>query len=175
MAYLLPRAPRVNFGLFWRELQAHLSPESFFVGAYHGYQKPSSVEEYLKSLILEYTELKAERFFFHNEQYSISINAVICDSPARCMITCTKPHNAYFGCPRCTDEGDYIDNRMCFFSTSNSLRTNESFSSRLQEERHTGKSPLEEIGLNMISQFLLDPMHLRDNCLMKRILRSILK
>lgn len=69
--------------------------------------------------------------------YNVSINVVICDSPARSMITFTKLYNCHFGCPRCNDKGEHLNYRMCFFSTESTLRTNESFSLRINEEHHT--------------------------------------
>lgn len=163
----------------WPILGRVLSPfqsQVFFVGSYHGYEKPSScIDDYLKQFIQEYKELNTEGFFFNHEKYSISINAVICDSPARAMVTLTKPYNGYFGCPQCTDEGEYMNNKICFPSTTSSLRSDETFSLRLQEEHHTGDSPFEEIGLQMVSQFPLDPMHLVDLGLTKKIVRTVMR
>ena len=89
------------------------------------------------------------------------------------MVTCTKSHNGYFGCPRCIDEGDYLDHRMCFLSTKSSLRSDESFLLRKNKEHHTGDSPFEKIGLKMISQFPLDVMHLRDLGVTKKLLKLL--
>jgi hypothetical protein len=42
------------------------------------------------------------------------------------------------------------------------LRKNESFRNREQEEHHNGDSPLEMLNLNMVLDFPIDPMHLID-------------
>ena len=89
------------------------------------------------------------------------------------MVTCTKSHNGYFGYPRCIDEGDYLDHRMCFLSTKSSLRSDESFLLRKNKEHHTRDSPFEKIGLKMISQFPLDVMHLRDLGVTKKLLKLL--
>lgn len=62
---------------------------------------------------------------------------------------------------------------MCFLSTNSCLRTNESFALRLDEDHHIRDSPFEKIGLNMIDQFPLDVMHLRDLGFMKKILKIL--
>lgn len=40
------------------------------------------------------------------------------------------------------------------------LRTDDNFSSRIQEEHYIGTSILEKIGVKMVSQFPLDHLHL---------------
>lgn len=149
-------------------------PEVFLIGAYHGYEKPQSVDEYVNPFIEEYEILKKTGFSYDQKKYTVEINIIICDSPARSMITLTKSHNSHFGCPRCLDEGDYINHRMCFLSTSSPLRSDESFLSKTNIEHHKGVSPFEKIGLKMITQFPFIPMHLRDLGLMKKMLKLIL-
>jgi hypothetical protein len=38
----------------------------------------------------------------------------ICDTPARAFKQVMRAHNDYNGCPRCIEEGEFIDNRMTF-------------------------------------------------------------
>lgn len=68
-------------------------PEVFLIGAYHGYEKPNSIEDFLSQFIEEYKTLKEEGFVYNGKRIKICIHLVICDSPARSMITGTKSHN----------------------------------------------------------------------------------
>lgn len=111
-------------------------PEVFLIGAYHGYEKVESIEEFLNSFIEEYLMLKETGFTYNGIKYTLEINLIICDSPARSLVTGTKSHNGYFGCPRCIDEEDYSDHRMCFLSTNSPLRTDQSFLIRENLEHH---------------------------------------
>lgn len=134
--------------------------QPFVVGAYHGTTKPPSVSEYLAAFIDEYENLHSHGFDFNNDHYIVSIRAIICDAPARSYISCTKGHNAYFGCGKCMEEGHYEDHRMLFLNHYSPLRTDENFRDRKQEEYHTGCSPFERASVGMVSQFPYDPLHL---------------
>lgn len=91
----------------------------------------------------------------------MTIRCVICDSPARSFVKCTKGFNAYFGCSKCMQEGDYINHRMVFLEmASANLRTDENFVNQENEEHHIGRSIFERANVRMISQFPLDYMHL---------------
>jgi hypothetical protein len=46
-----------------------------------------------------------------------------------------KGHSRYFGCEKCTQEGDY-HNKMTFPETNATLRTDVSFDEMGQEEHH---------------------------------------
>lgn len=141
----------------------------FVVGAYHYYSKPSSAEEFLAPFVEEYIQLHNEGFYYDGRKYIPSIRAVICDSPARCFVTCTKQYNGYYGCPKCTTEGTYL-RFVTFPELDAPLRTDESFKNRCQEEHHTGTSPFERAPLNMVTQFPLDYMHVILLGVMKKLL-----
>lgn len=146
----------------------------FLIGVYHGYEKPDSVDDLLNHFIEEYLELEKTGFTCNGIKYSVKINLIICDSPARSMITCTKGHNAHFGCPRCIDQGYHLNFRMCFLSTKSKLRTNQSFLLRKNEEYHIADSPLEKLEVKMIDQIPLDPMHLRDLGMGKKCIKFLI-
>lgn len=150
------------------------SSEVFLIGAYHGYEKPESIDEFLNPFLEEFEKLKKDGLYLNEVLYSVDINSVICDSPARSLVTCTKSHSGYFGCPRCTDKGVHINHRLCFPNTNSELRNDESFSSRRNAEYYTGDSPFEKIGLDMITQFPMDPMHFRDIGMGKIFIRLLL-
>lgn len=132
----------------------------FVISAYHGYSKSCSIDAFLKPLCEEYTALQNAGLVFGGKKYTIRIRCVICDSPARAFVTCTKSHNGYFGCGKCMQEGTYSNHHMLFLESTAPLRTDANFSNRVQEDHHTGVSPFESIQLSMVSRFPLDYMHL---------------
>lgn len=140
------------------------------IGAYHGYNKPTVFNNFLEHFVTEYKQLSTIGFIYENNLYYVKIRAIICDSPARSFVTCTKGHNGYFGCHKCIVEGDYLNHRMLFLNHNCSLRTDESFNLRKNPEHHTGISLFEKIQLPMVTTFPLDYMHLICLGQMKKLL-----
>jgi len=68
-------------------------------------------------------------------------------------------------------EGTYSNYHMLFLEFNASLRTDENFKNRAQEDHHTGISPFELIYLPMVSRFPLDYMHLVCLGVMKKLLQ----
>lgn len=55
------------------------------------------------------------------------IHSIICDTLAKSFITLTKGHTGYFSYSKCTIEGDFIANRICFPNFDYQIRTDDSF------------------------------------------------
>lgn len=144
--------------------------EPKIVGIYHGFSKPSNVNEYLRPLVDDYHECRRLGVNISGHLVQISINAVICDAPARSFVTGTKQHNAYFGCPKCIQEGDFLNNRMTFPETDSLPRTDDSFRRRLNPEHHKCYSCIEELLDDIILRVPVDYMH----CICLGIVRRIL-
>ena len=120
----LPISKSSNSG-FWLILgRAHSLPNNpiFFIGIYHGSQKPKIFSEFLKPHVAELKDLM-NNYTFRNRIVKINIT-YICDAPARAAVTGTKSHNAYFGCNKCVQEGSFINGRMTFQKCDDNLRTN---------------------------------------------------
>lgn len=66
----------------------------------------------------------------------------------------------YFGCGKCIQEGEYIDNRIVFPEINATLRSDLSFKYHNQPEHHITTSILEDLNIGMVSQIPLDDMHL---------------
>ncbi|XP_065650129.1 uncharacterized protein LOC136078356 [Hydra vulgaris] len=134
----------------------------FIIGLYSGITKPSSLFDYLNDFVTEMKQLGVEGIHFIDKHYKVTINAVICDAPARAFIKCIKGHCGYNACERCTQEGVYCSNKMTFPKLDAPLRTNEDFLAQKDEEHHTSNmvSPLTELNIGMVSHFPLDYMHL---------------
>lgn len=152
-----------------------LIAEPFVIGAYHGYNKPKYPNIFLQDFITEYKTLHEEGFQFDDLQFIVTIRAVICDTPARSFVTCTKGFNGYFGCSKCMQEGEYISHRMIFPNLNAELRTDKNFVERKNDDHHNGTSIFEEVNLGMVSQFPLDYMHLVCLGVVKKMLLIFVK
>ncbi|KAK5644968.1 hypothetical protein RI129_006268 [Pyrocoelia pectoralis] len=132
------------------------------IGLYHGNEKPSSANNFLKEFVDEAAQLTMKGLVYKNKHYNFKIKALICDAPAKSFVKYTKNHNGYFSCQKCCIEGNYMNNRMCFLDIHNLvLRSNDGFKLRTQEDHHVGTSALESIpNFNMVDDVPLDYMHL---------------
>lgn len=144
----------------------------FVVGIYHGYNKPNDFNQYLRPLVSELKELLMNGYENSSNNICVKVRAIICDAPARSGLLGTKSHTGYFGCLKCTEEGEFIKNRMIFPVENNcKLRTDSSFRQRVQSEHHKFNSILEELPIDMIKQFPLEYLHLVCLGVMKKLLQ----
>ncbi|XP_046737627.1 uncharacterized protein LOC124406298 [Diprion similis] len=157
---------------FWpilASVEADFYTEPFIVGLYHG------SNEFMKYFTEECSKIIDVRLSIGNRTVPIKINAFVSDTPAKCFITGTKGHNAYFGCGKWVQEGEFIDNRVTYPETTARLRTNESFRLKTNEEHHKKTSILENLCINMILDFPIDYMHLVCLGVMKKLLQFWIK
>ncbi|KAB0795128.1 hypothetical protein PPYR_11967 [Photinus pyralis] len=105
------------------------------------------------------------------QQIKLKINSLVCDAPAKAFICGVKHHTGYFGCSKCTEEGDYIERRVVFPELNKPLRTDDSFKNRTQEEYHRESTLVERLGIGMVSQVPLDYMHLVCLGVTKRLIK----
>lgn len=143
----------------------------FVIGIYHGNNKPSSVHNYLRPFINEYKQLQNGGIVIDGKRFQVTLRCIICDSPARSYVKCTKQFNGYFSCDKCIVEGEFRD-RMVFLSESAPLRTDDTFRSRMNEEHHIAVSPFESLPIDMVKQFPLDFLHVVLLGVMKSLLMS---
>lgn len=97
------------------------------IGVYHGMCKPIDANEFMMDFVNEFLSLSQSGITVCNKNYTVTLNAILCDAPARSFITYIKGHTGYFSCPKCTQEGAFVSNRVIFPETHNTLRTDESF------------------------------------------------
>ena len=81
-------------------------------------------------------------------------DAFICDAPARAYLKCVKGHTGYYGCERCTVKGVHENRRVTFPELSAELRTDEKFRDQRYEELQVGVSPLNELGVGLVTSFV---------------------
>jgi hypothetical protein len=93
----------------------------------------------------------------------LSILEVFCyDTHVKAFIKCTKRHNGFFGCDGCSQKGNHVEHRLVFLEQNAPLRTDQSCSDKSNREHHkeNNDSPLEKLGIGLVSDFPLDYMHL---------------
>ena len=81
--------------------------------------------------MLEIKELESAELFNSetSHSYKIELGAVICDTPARAFVKCSKSHNSYICCERCTQHGDWY-HKIILPDLFASHRTDSSFFQR---------------------------------------------
>ncbi|KAE8739853.1 hypothetical protein FOCC_FOCC014640 [Frankliniella occidentalis] len=101
------------------------------------------------------------------------------DAEARQLMKGIQNHNSTRGCEKCEVDGIRYRHRTVYLDFDAQLRHDEDFADRLDPAHHNEAdidepTPLEQIETRMISDFVLDPMHLVDMGLFKRWLKFIL-
>ena len=152
-----------------------LNIDPFVVAVYCGSSKPADLADYLKEFVNECTDLLLHGIVIDGSTFQIKVHSFVCDAPARSFLKGIKSHNAYSGCERCHVVGQYVNNRMLFLDIDAQPRTDDSFKSMVDEEHHLQLSPLAQLPIGMVSQFVLDPMHLLYLRVMRRLLYCWLK
>jgi len=131
----------------------------YIIGLYYGKEKPNNLG-YLKPFVEEYVFLcDSEGFIYENTTICVKIQAFICDAPARAMIKNIQYHSGYHSCERCTQKGKWRG-KMTFPKSNAPLRTDDAFSQMIDKSHHHGLSPLIETKMNLVSDMVLDYMHL---------------
>lgn len=144
----------------------------FVIGIYHGGKKPNNFSQFLQPFVNEMKDL-TKKFLYNSQSIIIKIRAIICDAPARASVCGVKHYNAIAGCPKCTIRGKFANeyHRMCFINSNATLRSDYSFSKRIDADFHVSNSPLEDLGIGMVSQVGLDYLHIVLLGVMKKLLK----
>lgn len=151
--------------------------KSFLIGCYCGNSKPTSPDDFLSDFVEELNILKNAGIQVNGNSKNLPlvIRCFSCDAPARAYLCGIIYHNGKHGCPRCNATStESPKTTYC-----GNPRTDNTFTKRIHPEHHNpkflhNKSVLEEIGIKMVSQFPIDPMHLVDSGVVKRCIQSFL-
>lgn len=143
----------------------------FLIGLFVGYSKPTDANVYLSDFVKEMSRLANDGILFKDRFLSVAISAFVCDAPARAFVKNVKSHNAYHGCERCVQEGVWTNSRMTFPEVDAAPRTDYSFKTQQDMDHHKdGQSALLRLNIGMVSQFVLDFMHLVCLGVMRKLL-----
>lgn len=147
----------------------------FVVGIYCGKSKPKKLDEFLFDFILDLEKLLTDGILLCGVKRQITVHCFVCDAPARAYIKNIKLHSGYHGCERCVQEGEYVEGKVTFPSTTACLRTDDDFRQMIDDEHHHGPSPLTALGFGMVSGFVLDYMHLVCQGVVRRLITFWIK
>lgn len=146
-----------------------LGSRPFIAGLFCGETKPACLKDFLNKFVLEMKFLLANGILLGTKFVNISIKCIIADAPARSFLKGIKGHSGHHACERCDDEGEW-DGRVCYSTKPCNLRTDKGFREKIDNDHHLIDSPLLELELGMVSQFVLDYMHLLCLGIMKKLL-----
>ncbi|KAJ8683083.1 hypothetical protein QAD02_018875 [Eretmocerus hayati] len=147
----------------------------FIIGVYAGESKPKDANEFLRQFVDETVELEEDGIIFNDSEYTVVIDALVCDTPAKAFILKVKGHMGFFSCTKCEIEGEHIDS-VCFPGPEATPRTDEKFkNNEYSEDYQKGETELNRIRkLGLVSGVPLDPMHLVFIGVMKKFLRILM-
>lgn len=96
----------------------------------------------------------------------------ICDAPAKAYLKCIKSHGGYSSCDKCWESGVWHNRsgKVILNGITSSVRTDEQFRLRLDDEHHKGNSPLLDLNIGLVSSFTIDYMHAVCLGVMKKLL-----
>lgn len=145
----------------------------FIVALFCGPSKPDNVGEYLKDFIEELINLKQIGIAFLGKNFNVNVKCFSCDAPARAFLKCVVSHSGYNSCERCTIKGSW-NGRVVFTShEKHPGRVEETFNNLGYKEHQKHQTPLLDAGINCITAFTLDYMHLVCLGVVKRILHFL--
>ena len=106
----------------------------------------------------------------------LKIKFFVCDTPARSFLKGVVSHVSFSACERCEVAGKKVHGVTVFEDTNARRRSEESFHNFTDPKHHNYPSPLIAVipKLNLINQFVLDPMHLLYLGCTKRLLEFLL-
>lgn len=151
-----------------------LNSPVFLIGIYHGYEKPHDFNNFLSEFVDEANNLIQNGVVVFGQSYAFKISMFLFDAVAKASILKIKGHSGYSSCTKCTQEGEYISDRVCFTDLNFIKRTHDNFSKQDDSDHHTGTTILSEIkNINLITDIPLDYMHLIALGVVKKIVCGI--
>lgn len=146
---------------FWPILCQVANGESdvFPVGIYEGQAKPACFNFYLSEFVQELKQLVEEGITIDGIKYQVKVHGFVLDAPATASVMYVAPYNAYDGCRKCWAHGQHVG-KIVFPELLSDPRTDSGFRNQNCPAHHRGKSVLEDLPINMVEDFPLDPMHL---------------
>ena len=152
----------------------HFNP--FIVCIFHGNTKPHPLDEYLEDFLNELGDLIHNGLMRNRRRIRVHVKCFICDAPARAFLKCIKGHTGFYACERCDVRGYRRAGRTVFnFNALGNPRTEERFANFEYHPWHQhARSPLVDIGISCVAQFVLDMMHLVFLGIVRRMLCFLL-
>lgn len=130
----------------------------FTIAIYCGKQKPP-LETFFEKFVEELFNLCSEGLKIEKNMYEVKVGAFCFDTPACPFVKNVKGHNGYYGSDKCNCEGVYKNHKMLYTDLRASQRTDMSFLLKEDPNHHRGFTPLQNLGIGMVTQFPIDYMH----------------
>ena len=92
---------------------------------------------------------------------------LILDAPVRAYVKRIVQHNAYHGCERCVQKGTWHGGHVTLLDVDADIRTDESFADNLDPSHHNSLSPFDDLNIGLVTDVVLDYMHLTTIGVMK--------
>ena len=152
---------------FWPILCRVAFGEPFIVGLYHGFNKPTNVDDFFQEFFEEYEHFKEHGVGYNGKRYNVHLSCWVCDAPARAFVKCIKGHTGYYACERCRVKGYYEDRKVVYPADElYEPRTDADFANMRYNHPDDGdehqtdqQSPLIGAGINCVSGVVIDTMH----------------
>lgn len=143
----------------------------FPVAIFCGIGKPTSIEKFLGTFIVELSYLISNGISLGDNIISVKLLGFTCDAPARSFIRGTVGHNSKVGCDRCCQKGSFCMNRIVYSNVIDIKRTHENFVNNVYIKYKISNSPLLSIpNFDIIADIALDYMHLCCLGVMRKLL-----
>jgi hypothetical protein len=149
-----------------------LNQKPFVIALFYGESKPVNLD-FLNDFVEECSKLEKDGIFV-NHHYSFRISKLLCDAPARGFIKNCKSYNAYGGCEKCKDEGEWIG-RIVHKNLTFTSRTDEEFRQKTDKSHHKGDTVLTKLNLELVSQVPFDYLHLVCLGVVRKLFRQWVK
>lgn len=145
----------------------------FMIGLYYGYEKPEDANDFLKDFVNEAAEICQNGIDINGQKIACRIGALICDTPAKSFVLCVKGHSGYSSCTKCTTEGEYVGNTICFPEINAPLRTDNDFVKKKDDNYHKPDITCSLLNIpyfKPVTNVPLDYMHLICLGIMRKLL-----
>jgi hypothetical protein len=122
----------------------------FVISIYYGHSKPPNLNEFLSPFVEEMKKLENGILKVDGRSFTVKLNCVVCDAPARSFVKKCVGHGGFYGCERCVQKGEKVGGSMTFPATNSDLRSNMSFRQTRNKQHHQGTSSFTELNIDMI-------------------------
>jgi len=136
----------------------NVHPQRVFPVALYGEKTKPKDGDFLSVTIHELEQRLHYGIDANGKHYKCELKFIVCDASARAMVKQVKQFSDYFGCDKCSQNGEYVG-RMTYPECEAPVRDNISFRAKSNVEHHTGTSPFCKLPIDMIKCFPIDFIH----------------
>ena len=143
------------------------SSSPFTIGVFYGVEKEKNLFDYLADFVSDYNICRTDGFKCRGRLFKVNVHAVVCDAPARAFVKNVYNFASRYPCERCCIGSDR--NRHRFILDNANPRTDTNVL-KLDDKHNKGPSPLSSCNIKLVSQVVIDYMHLVLLGILKKLL-----